>query len=58
MHELHKHLPFLPERIKFGSVEKLVNKFENKEKLEKPENKEYVIHKRNLKQAINHELAL
>ena len=58
MHELHRHLPFLPERIKFGIVEKLVNKFENKEKLEKLENKEYVIHKRNLKQAVNHELVL
>ena len=43
---LHKDLPFLPERKKLGKVEKLVCSIEDKEK--------YVIHKRALKQALNH----
>ena len=47
---LHKDLPFLPERKKFGKVEKLVCSVEDKEK--------YVIHIRVLKQALNHRLVL
>ena len=48
----HKDLPFpfLPERKKFGKVEKLVCGIEDKEK--------YVIHIRALKQALNHGLVL
>ena len=50
LHELHNHLPFLPERIKIEKVEKLVINLRNKA--------EYVIHTRNLKQALNHRLVL
>ena len=46
----HKDLPFLPERKIFEKVEKLVCSIEDKEK--------YVIHKRALKQALNHGLIL
>ena len=50
LHELHNDLPFLPERIKIKKVEKLVNNLHDKT--------EYVIHIRNLKQALNHGLVL
>ena len=49
LHELHNDLPFLPERMKIEKVEKLVANLHDKT--------EYVIHIRNLKQAINNELA-
>ena len=45
---LHKDLPFLPERKKVEKVEKLICSIEDKEK--------YVIHIRALKQALNHRL--
>ena len=45
---LHKDLPFLPERKKVEKVEKLICSIEDKEK--------YVIHIRVLKQALNHGL--
>ena len=48
LHELHTDLPFLPERMKIGNVEKLVANLHDKI--------EYVIHIRNLKQALNHAL--
>ena len=47
---LHKDLPFLPERKKVNKVEKLICSIEDKEK--------YVIHIRALKQALNHGLVL
>ena len=47
---LHKDLPFLPERKKVEKVEKLICSIEHKEK--------YVIHIRALKQALNHGLIL
>ena len=47
---LHKDLPFLPERKKVEKVEKLICSIEDKEK--------YVIHIRALKQALNHGLKL
>ena len=47
---LHKYLPFLPERKKLNKLEKLVCSIEDKEK--------YVIHIRVLKQALNHGLVL
>ena len=50
MHELHNGLPFLPERMKIERVEKLVANLHDKT--------EYVIHIRNLKQALNHRLVL
>ena len=50
LHQLHNGLPFLPERIKIEKVEKLVTNLHNKT--------EYVIHIRNLKQAVNNGLAL
>ena len=50
LHELHNDLPFLPERKKIKKVEKLVTNFHYKT--------EYVIHIRNLKQALNHGLIL
>ena len=43
---LHKDLPFLPERKKVNKVEKLICSIEDREK--------YVIHIRVLKQALNH----
>ena len=46
----HKHLPFLPERKKVEKVEKLICSMEIKQK--------YVIHIRDLKQGLNHELKL
>ena len=50
LHELHNDLPFLPERKKIKKVETLVTNFYYKT--------EYVIHIRNLKQALNHGLIL
>ena len=50
LYELHKDLPFLPERMKIEKVEKLVTNLHDKT--------EYVIHIRNLKQALNHGLVL
>ena len=47
---LHRDLPFLPERKKEKKVEKLICSIEDKEK--------YVIHIRALKQALNHGLKL
>ena len=46
----HKDSPFLPERKKVEKVEKLICSIEDKEK--------YIIHKRALKQALNHGLKL
>ena len=50
VHELHNDLPFLPERMKFEKVGKLVTNLHDKT--------EYVIHIRSLKQALNHGLVL
>ena len=47
---LHKDLPFLPERKKVNKVEKLICSIEDKEK--------YVMHIRVLKQALNYGLVL
>ena len=48
--DLHKDLPFLPERKKVNKVEKLICSIEDKEK--------YVMHIKVLKQALNHGLVL
>ena len=50
LHELHHDLPFLPEKMKLEKVKKIVAHLFDKT--------EYVIHIRNLKQALNHELIL
>ena len=50
LHKLHNDLPFLPERMKTEKVEKLVANSHEKTK--------YVIHMRNLKQALNLRLVL
>ena len=50
VHEIHNDLPFLPEKMKTEKVEKLVVNLHDKS--------EYVIHLRNLKQALNHTLVL
>ena len=50
LHELHNDLPFLPERMKTEKAETLVTNLNDKT--------EYVIHIRNLKQALNHGLVL
>ena len=50
LHEIHYNLPFLPERIKIGKVEKIVANLHIKT--------EYVIHIRILKQALSHSLKL
>ena len=50
LHELHNDLPFLPERMKLGKVEIFVANLFDKT--------EYVIHIRNLKQALSHGLNL
>ena len=50
LNELHNDSPFLPERMKIEKVEKLVANLHDKT--------EYVIHIRNLKEALNHELVL
>ena len=48
--DIHNDLPFLPERIKIEKVEKLAANLHDKTK--------YVIHMKNLKQAVNNELSL
>ena len=48
--ELHNDLPFLPERMKIKKSQKLAANLHDKT--------EYVIHIRNLKQVLNHELVL
>ena len=50
LHELRNYLPFLPERMKIEKAEKLEANLHDKT--------EYVIHIRNLKQALNHKLVL
>ena len=50
LHELHNDLPFLPEKMKIKNFGKLVANLHDKT--------EYVIHIRNLKQALNHGLIL
>ena len=50
IHELNNDLPFLPERMKIEKVEGLVANLLDKT--------DYVIYKRNLKQALNHGLIL
>ena len=50
LHKIHNGLPFLQERMKIQIVEKLVTNFYDKI--------EYVIHVRNLKQALDHKLVL
>ena len=50
LHEIHNGLPFLPERMKIEKVEKLAANLLDKT--------EYVIHIKNLKQALNHGLVL
>ena len=50
LHELHNDLSFLSERMKIEKVRKLVAILHDKTK--------YVIHKRNLKQALNYGLVL
>ena len=50
LRELHNDLPFLPEGMKIEKVEKLVTNLYGRI--------EYVIHIRNLKQALNHRLIL
>ena len=50
LHKLHNDLPFLPKRMKLGKTEKLVANLYDKTK--------YVIHIRNLKQALNNGLIL
>ena len=46
LHDLHNDLPLLPERMNIEKVEKLIANLHDKT--------EYVIHIRNLKQALNH----
>ena len=50
LHKLHNDLPFLPKTMNIKKVEKLVTDLHDKT--------EYVIHIRNLKQALNHGLIL
>ena len=50
LHGLHEHLPFLPERMKIGKCNKLACNLNDK--------KNYVVHIRSLKQALNHGLIL
>ena len=50
LHDLQNDLPFLPERMKIGQIEKLVTHLYDKH--------EYIMHMRNLKQALNHGLIL
>ena len=50
LHGLHEDLPFLPERMKIGKCKKLVRNLYDK--------KNYVVHIRSLKQALNHGLIL
>ena len=46
LHNLHKDLPFLPERMKIEKIEKFVANLHDKE--------EYVMHIRNLKESLKH----
>ena len=50
LHNLYKDLPFFPERMKIEKVEKLVAILYDQT--------EFIIHIRNLKQALNHGLVL
>ena len=50
VHNLHNDWPFLPEIVKIEKVEKLVANLHDKE--------QYLIHIRQLKQALNHRLVL
>ena len=50
LHESHNELPFLPERMKIGKVEKLVPNLNKKKK--------YVVHIKALDQALKHGLVL
>ena len=50
LHDLHRDLPFLPERMKIDKCKKLVCNLYNK--------KTYVAHIRSLKQVLNHGLIL
>ena len=50
LHDIQKYLPSLPKRMKIEKVEKLIVDIHDKT--------EYVIHIRNLKQALNHGLVL
>ena len=50
LHKSHNELPFLPERMKIGKVEKLVPNLSNKRK--------YVVHIKALDQALKHGLVL
>ena len=50
LHEIHNDLPFFAERMKIEKIEELVANLHDK--------KEYDIHIRNLKQALNHGLVL
>ena len=49
-HEIHNDLPILPEKMKIEKVEKLLTNLDDKT--------EYVIHIRDIKQALNHGLVL
>ena len=46
LHNLHKDLPFLPEKMKIEKVEELITNCHDKEK--------FVLQIRNLKQMLNH----
>ena len=50
MNKLHNDLPLLPERVKLEKAEKLAHNLHDKP--------EYIIHIRNLNQALNHRLVL
>ena len=50
LHDLHSDLPFSPERMKIDKCKKLVCNLNNK--------KDYVVHIRSLKKALNHILVL
>ena len=50
LHDLHSDLPFLPKRMKTDKCKKLVCNLRNK--------KNYVVHIKSLKQALNHGLKL
>ena len=50
LHELHNDLSFLPQKVKIEKFKKLLANFHDKT--------EYVIHIRNLKQALNLEIVM
>ena len=50
LHDLHSDLPFLPKKMKIDKYKKLVCNLRNK--------KEYVVHIKSLKEALNHGLKL